>query len=73
VGNNLAASHGASLKELMARLGHASTRAALIYLHASEERDRQIAKAMGGALKAARKGTQKRSGTQRARKRKTAS
>ncbi|MFI0374138.1 site-specific integrase [Actinomadura sp. 1N219] len=31
VGNTLAASTGASLKELMARMGHASTRAALIY------------------------------------------
>jgi hypothetical protein len=27
----------------MDRMGHASTRAALIYLHAREERDREIA------------------------------
>jgi hypothetical protein len=30
-------------KELMARLGHSSTRAAMIYQHASEERERRIA------------------------------
>jgi integrase len=32
-GNTLAASTGASTKELMARMGHASARAALIYKH----------------------------------------
>jgi integrase len=42
-GNTLAASTGASTKELMARMGHASTRAALIYQHATEERDVAIA------------------------------
>jgi hypothetical protein len=51
-------------------MGHASTRAALIYQHASQDRDRVI----GEACKVARasdksdKGTPKRSGTQRARK-----
>lgn len=30
-------------KELMARLGHSSPRAALIYHHVTEERDRAIA------------------------------
>ena len=34
-GGTLAAATGASLKELMARLGHSSTRAALIYQHAT--------------------------------------
>ena len=34
---------GASTKELMARMGHASARAALVYQHASEERDVVIA------------------------------
>lgn len=34
---------GVTTKELMARLGHASPRAALIYQHATEERDRTIA------------------------------
>jgi integrase len=72
VGNTLAASTGASLKELMARMGHSSTRAALIYLHASEDRDKIIAEALGDAYQRARDGEAKpkrRSGTQRARKR----
>jgi hypothetical protein len=34
---------GASLRELMDRMGHACTRAALIYLHGSDERQRKIA------------------------------
>jgi integrase len=69
VGNTLAAGTGASLRELMARMGHASTRAALIYQHATQDRDQAIAAALGKALKDARKpGTKKASGTQRARK-----
>lgn len=39
----LAARTGATTKELMARLGHASPRAAMVYQHASEDRDRIIA------------------------------
>ena len=39
----LAARTGATTKELMARLGHASPRAAMIYQHATEDRDRLIA------------------------------
>ena len=39
----LAAQTGATTKELMARLGHSSSRAAMIYQHASDERDRRIA------------------------------
>ena len=42
-GNTLAAASGASTRELMHRMGHASMRAALIYQHATSERDRQIA------------------------------
>lgn len=42
-GNNLAASTGATLRELMARMGHSTTRAALIYLHDSDEGQRKIA------------------------------
>ena len=34
---------GVTTKELMARIGHASPRAALIYQHATEERDRAVA------------------------------
>ena len=43
----LAAQTGASTKELMARLGHASMRASIIYQHAAEERDRLIAQRLG--------------------------
>jgi integrase len=45
-GNTLAAATGASTKELMARMGHASMRAALIYQHASADRDAAIAAAL---------------------------
>jgi len=45
-GNFLNATAGASLKELMARMGHASTRAALVYLHDSDDRQREIAAAV---------------------------
>jgi integrase len=38
-GNTFAAESGASLAELMNRMGHSSTRAARIYLHARQERD----------------------------------
>jgi integrase len=42
-GNTLAAAAGASTRELMQRMGHSSMRAALIYQHATSERDREIA------------------------------
>ena len=42
----LAASTGATLAELMARLGHSTPGAALRYQHAAEERDRVIADAL---------------------------
>jgi integrase len=73
-GNNLAADAGAGLRELMERMGHSTTRAALTYLHASDERQRAIAEALSkisnSELK--RRGSA-RSGTQRARKRRDAS
>jgi integrase len=47
-GATLAAATGASTKELMARLGHASADAALRYQHATADRDRAIAKALSG-------------------------
>jgi hypothetical protein len=34
---------GATLSDLMARMGHASPRAALIYLHTTSTRDRAVA------------------------------
>ncbi|MEU4542222.1 tyrosine-type recombinase/integrase [Nonomuraea dietziae] len=49
--NTLAAMTGTSLKELMARMGHASTKAAMIYLHAAKDRDRKIADALGEIVK----------------------
>jgi integrase len=42
-GNQPAAAAGASTRELMHRMGHGSMRAALIYQHATTERDRLIA------------------------------
>jgi integrase len=42
-GNTLTATTGASLRELMDRMGHSSPRAALIYLHGSDARQRVIA------------------------------
>lgn len=41
-GSTLTAEAGASLAELMSRMGHSSTRAARVYLHAREERDRHL-------------------------------
>jgi integrase len=54
-GNTMAAAQGASLKELMERMGHSSTRAALIYLHATRERDQRIAAGMGKLFADAKK------------------
>ena len=42
----LAAQSGGTTKELMARLGHSTSKAALIYQHAVEERDQAIAVAL---------------------------
>lgn len=60
----LAASTGATLADLMGRLGHASPRAAMRYQHAAEDRDRQLAANLSGlagavpfAAKAATKGS----------------
>ncbi|MEV0678084.1 tyrosine-type recombinase/integrase [Actinosynnema sp. NPDC050436] len=54
-GNTLAAASGASTRELMHRMGHGSMRAALIYQHATSERDREIAAKLSRRVKAARK------------------
>jgi integrase len=56
-GGTLAAASGASIKELMARLGHSSTRAAMIYQHATRDRDQVIAKALGGLARQAQANT----------------
>jgi integrase len=62
-GNKMAGDEGASLRELMERMGHSSTRAAVIYQHRTMQRDKAIADAMGKRALA----ELKRSGTQRAR------
>jgi integrase len=67
---------GASLAELMTRMGHSSTRAAKVYLHAREERDRQLADVLDRMARRElkRSGTARnvsRSGTYRARGRST--
>ena len=71
-GNTLTAEAGASLAELMTRMGHSSTRAAKVYLHAREERDRQLADVLDRMARRElkRSGTARnvsRSGTYRAR------
>jgi len=76
-GNTLTAGTGATLRELMDRMGHSSTRAALIYLYGSDARQREIAaslgKLAGKELKGRRRASRKApngeaSGTQRARR-----
>jgi integrase len=52
-GNTVAASTGASTRKLMTRMGHSSTRAALIYQHATDDRDRQIADGIDMLIQAA--------------------
>ncbi len=71
-GNTLAAEADASLAELMRRMGHSSTRAARVYLHAREERDQQLAVALDKMARrelkrSASTRNMDRSGTQRAR------
>lgn len=53
-GNTWAAATGASTRELMARMGHASPVAALGYQHATADRDRAIADALSGLIPPAR-------------------
>lgn len=50
-GNTFAAASGASLRDLMIRMGHDSMRAALIYQHRTQGADQRIAKAMEDLLK----------------------
>jgi integrase len=52
-GNTLTADAGANLRELMERMGHSSTKAALVYLHSTSERQHAIADAVGKQAKAA--------------------
>jgi integrase len=49
-GNTLAAMSGVSTRDLMARMGHDSVRAAIIYQHATTEADARIAASLAAAL-----------------------
>jgi integrase-like protein len=61
----LAAQSGATLAEVMRRAGHSSSRAAMIYQHAAERRDAEVAARLGRLAA----GTNvNRTGTQRARR-----
>jgi len=71
-GNQFTANAGANTRELMARMGHDSERAALIYLHSSDKRQRAladaVAKAARGELAQSKKAKKPgRSGTRMAR------
>jgi integrase len=46
----LAAENGATLAELMARMGHSTPNAAQVYMHARAERDTALADALGKAM-----------------------
>jgi integrase len=69
-GNLFAADEGANLRELMDRMGNSTTRAAMAYLHGSDERQQAIADALSNraAAELNRPGPRP-SGTQRARRR----
>ncbi|HEU5025108.1 MAG TPA: site-specific integrase [Spirillospora sp.] len=53
-GNTLAAQSGASLRDLMDRMGHDSVRAAMIYQHGTSEAGKAIADALNDRITAAR-------------------
>ncbi|MFG2603932.1 tyrosine-type recombinase/integrase [Streptomyces sp. NPDC048514] len=50
-GNTLASTAGSSTRELMTRMGHSSSRAALIYRHMTSDRDRAIADRLGAMIR----------------------
>jgi integrase len=52
-GNVLVADVGANLRELMERMGHITTRAALIYLHGGDDRPRALAAGVSDQVRAA--------------------
>jgi integrase len=73
-GNQFVANKGANTRELMERMGHDSERAAMIYLHSSTQRQRDLADAVGDAVRAElakpkQRKAAKPSGTRRARNR----
>lgn len=57
-GNTLAAQSGATLKDLMVRAGHSTERAAMIYQHSNDERQREVAQGLDAKVRGDRdKGT----------------
>ncbi|MET9893105.1 hypothetical protein ABZZ47_23400 [Streptomyces sp. NPDC006465] len=62
-GNTLAATGGATTRELMHRMGHSSVRAALIYQHLVNGRDHQIADYVDGQIKKVKRPPRGLSGT----------
>ena len=68
-GNELAAESGATTRELMSRMGHSTTQAALIYPRARRERDHTIADAMSQNIAQARRKPQGKKARKRARRR----
>jgi integrase len=54
-GNTYAAETGATLRDLMDRMGHSTTRATLIYLHKTSGRDRKIADALSKLVEDSRR------------------
>lgn len=50
-GNTPASTAGASTRELMTRMGHSSSHAALIYQHMTSDRDRAIADRLGAMIR----------------------
>jgi integrase len=52
-GNLLTADAGANLRELMERMGHSTTRAALIHLHGGDQRQRAIAETVSDMVRSA--------------------
>jgi hypothetical protein len=57
--DTLAAQTGASTRDLMARMGHDSPQAAMIYQRATAEADRAIAEALNAKVRADRKKARK--------------
>jgi integrase len=62
-GNVLAAAAGANLRELMERMDHSTTRAAVVYLHSTDERQRKVADALGDLARAELESERKRAAT----------
>ncbi|WP_406168510.1 tyrosine-type recombinase/integrase [Streptomyces sp. NBC_00996] len=62
-GNTLAATGGATTRELMHRMGHSSVRAALVYQHLVNGRDHQIADYVDGQIRKVKRPPHGPSGT----------